>query len=388
MTQLLVKLFIKDAQNTSDPKVRERYGVLGGVVGMVCNVLLFAVKLVLGMLSNSIAVTADAFNNLSDVGSSLVTLVGFKIAAKPADKDHPYGHGRIEYLSGLIVALLILLVGVEIGKTSIKKIFQPEPVTFSIIVVVGLLLSIGVKLWMGFFNKNLGKQIGSTAMAATSVDSLSDVCSTTVTLISVIAARFTTLPIDGVMGTLVAALILYAGYEVAKDTLSPLLGKKPDPELVKQIESRILAYDGILGIHDLMVHDYGPSRRFASVHAEISVHSDILFSHDIIDRAEREIAKEMNIEISIHLDPIETDCAKTNEMRSLTASLVREIDPACSIHDFRMVHGGAQTNLIFDIKVPVENKRTEAEIKAAIAQKISNYNPTYYTVVKVDRSYD
>lgn len=387
MTQLLVKLFVKDAQNTGDPKVRERYGVLGGAVGMVCNVLLFAVKLVLGMLSNSIAVTADAFNNLSDVGSSLVTLVGFKIAAKPADKDHPYGHGRIEYLSGLIIALLILLVGVEIAKSSISKIFQPEPVTFSIIVVVGLVLSIGVKLWMGFFNKNLGKQIGSTAMAATSVDSLSDVCSTTVTLISVIAARFTTLPIDGVMGTLVAALILYAGYGVAKDTLSPLLGKKPDPELVKQIESRILAYDGILGIHDLIVHDYGPSRRFASVHAEMSVHSDIILSHDIIDRAEREIAKEMNIEISVHLDPIETDCTKTNEMRALTARLVQEIDPACTIHDFRMVHGGAQTNLIFDIKVPVENKCTEGEIKAAIAKKISDYNPTYYTVVNVDRSY-
>lgn len=388
MTQLLIRLFVRDAQNTEEPAVRVRYGILGGVVGIVCNVALFLAKLLLGVISNSIAVSADAFNNLSDVASSVVTLVGFKIAAKPADRDHPFGHGRVEYLSGLIISFLIMLVGVEIGKTSIQKIINPEPVVFSVIVVVGLVLSIGVKLWMGAFNKALGRRIGSAAMEATSVDSLSDVCSTTATLISVIAARFTTLPVDGVMGAVVACLILYAGYGVAKDTLNLLLGKKTDPELAKRIEEMILAYDGILGIHDLIVHDYGPNRRFASVHAEISVHSDIILSHDTIDRAEREIAKKLNIEMTIHLDPIETDCEKTNEMRELTARLMREIDEGCTIHDFRMVHGGAQTNLIFDVKLPIESKYSDAEMKEKISRKVKEYDQSYFTVVNVDRSYD
>jgi len=387
MTNLLLKLFIKNADDTENASVRERYGILSSVVGIVCNVLLFTTKFILGSLSSSIAITADAFNNLSDVGSSIVTLVGFKMASKPADRDHPFGHGRMEYLSGLLISFFILLVGVEIGKTSVHKILNPEPVKFSVVVVIGLVVPIFVKLWMGIFNKRLGKKIGSAAMEATSVDSISDVCATTVTLISVIAARFTDLPIDGVMGTVVALLILFAGYGVAKDTLNPLLGVHPDPELVKKIQELILAYDGILGIHDLIVHDYGPSRRFASVHAEVSVHSDIILSHDIIDRAEREIASKLNVEIVIHLDPIETDCEKTNEMRTLTLKMVQDIDPAFTIHDFRMVRGGTLTNFIFDISVPVETKQTDDEIKGAIAHQMKAIDPEYYTVVNVDRSF-
>lgn len=387
MTDLLVKWFIKDADQTENSRVRGRYGVLSSVVGMVCNIFLFTVKFVLGSLSRSIAVTADAFNNLSDVGSSLVTLVGFKMASKPADRDHPFGHGRIEYLSGLLISLFIMLVGVEIGKTSLDKILNPEPVQFSIIVVAGLLVSIAVKLWMGAFNKRLGRRIGSAAMEATAVDSISDVCATGVTLVSVVAARFTTLPIDGVMGLIVAVLILYAGYGVAKDTIDPLLGVKPDPDLVKKIGDMVRAYDGILGIHDLIVHDYGPSRRFASVHAEVSVHSDILASHDIIDRAEREIAEKLNVEVVIHLDPIETDCEKTNELRILTRRLVQEIDPSFTIHDFRAVYGGALTNFIFDVNVPVETEQSSAEIKELIAGKLKEINPNYYAVVTVDRGY-
>lgn len=387
MTDFLLRLFVKNANDTENAAVRGRYGVLGSVVGVICNLLLFAAKFILGAFSNSIAITADAFNNLSDVGSSLVTLVGFKMAAKPADRDHPFGHGRIEYLSGLVVSFFILFVGLEIGKTSLQKIFNPEPVVFSLFVVAGLVLSIFVKLWLGAFNRRLGKKIGSTAMQASAVDSISDVCSTSVTLISVIAARFTSLPVDGVMGVVVAVFILAAGCGIAKDTLNPLLGVKPNPALVKRIQEMVLAYDGILGIHDLIVHDYGPSRRFASVHAEVSVHIDIIHSHDIIDRAERAIAQELNVELVIHLDPIETDCEKTNEMHVLTASLVREIDPAFTIHDFRMVCGGTLTNFIFDICVPIETKRTDDDIRREIAAKIGRLDPEFYTVVNVDRSF-
>lgn len=382
----LLKLFIKNADDTENAAVRQQYGVLSSVVGIVCNVLLFTVKFILGSIANSIAVTADAFNNLSDVGSSIVTLVGFKMASKPADHEHPFGHGRIEYLSGLLISFFIMLVGVEIGKNSVRKIINPEPVQFSIVVVIGLAVSILVKLWMGLFNKKLGQKISSTAMEATAVDSISDVCATAVTLISVVAARFTHLPIDGVMGTIVALLILYAGYGVAKDTLNPLLGGHPDPELVKKIKDSILAHKEILGIHDLIVHDYGPSRRFASVHAEVSVHSDIILSHDVIDRAEREIAENLHVEIVIHLDPIETDCKKTNDLRALTLNLVQEINPEFTIHDFRMVHGGTLTNFIFDINIPVETKQTDDEIKDAIAQKIKAINPEYYTVVNIDHT--
>ncbi len=387
MTELLVRTFVKDADNIENTQVRERYGMLSSMVGVFCNILLFAGKFLLGTLTNSIAISADAFNNLSDVGSSLVTWIGFKMASKPADSDHPFGHGRIEYLSGLLVSFLILMVAVEVGKTSIDKIIHPTPVDFSVVAIIGLLMSIVVKLWMGSFNGKLGKKIGSAAMEATAVDSRSDAISTFATMISVIAAAFTDLPIDGIIGLIVAVLILKAGWGAAQDTLSPLLGQKADPELVSALEEKLLEYDGILGIHDLIVHDYGPGRRFASVHAEVPAKKDVMMSHDVIDTAEREVGAALNIELVIHMDPIETDDAATAIMRKLVLEKVHEIDPTFSIHDFRMVCGGELTNLIFDICVSQDTKMSDQEIKDTIDRKMKAIDPNCYTVVLVDHAY-
>ena len=387
MTEFLLRSFVKDAERIDDPQVRERYGMLSSLVGAFCNILLFAGKFLLGTLTNSIAIAADAFNNLSDVGSGMVTYIGFKLASKPADADHPFGHGRIEYLSGLLVSFLILMVGVEVGKGAIDKIFHPTPVEFSVVAIIGLLMSIAVKLWMGGFNRKLGRKINSAAMEATAVDSISDAVSTAATMISVIAAAFTDLPVDGVIGLIVAVLILKAGWGAAQDTLSPLLGQKADPELGESLEKHLLAYDGILGIHDLIVHDYGPGRRFASVHAEVPCHKDMLLSHDIIDTAEREVGAALNIELVIHMDPIETDDAATNIMRQLVAEKVKEIDPTFSIHDFRMVIGGELTNLIFDICVSQDTKLSDQEIKDEIQRKMKAVDPNCFTVVLVDHAY-
>ena len=387
MTDLLVRSFIRDADDIENTRVRERYGMLSSMVGVFCNVLLFVGKFLLGTLTNSIAITADAFNNLSDVGSCMVTYIGFKLASKPADADHPFGHGRIEYISGLLVSVLVLLVGLEIGKTSIEKIIHPEAVEFSVVAIIGLLMSIAVKLWMGAFNKKLGKKIHSAAMEATAVDSVSDAISTSATMLSVIAAAFTDWPIDGIIGTVVALLILKAGWGAAQDTLSPLLGQKADPELVKELERRLLAYDGILGIHDLIVHDYGPGRRFASVHAEVPADKDVMLSHDVIDTAERQVGKALNLELVIHMDPIETDCAATNLMRQFVAQKVKEIDESFSIHDFRMVAGGELTNLIFDICVNGDTKLSDQQIRDEIERKMKAVDPNYYTVVVIDHAY-
>ncbi len=387
MTDFLVKTFIKDPDNVENIHVRERYGMLSSMVGVLCNILLFAGKFLLGTLTNSIAVAADAFNNLSDVGSCFVTWIGFKMASKPADSDHPFGHGRIEYLSGLFVSALILVVAVEIGKTSIDKIINPTPVEFSTVAIIGLLMSILVKLWMAAFNGKLGKKLNSAAMEATAVDSRSDAVSTAATMISVIAAGFTELPIDGFIGLIVTVLILKAGWGAAQDTLSPLLGQKADPELVKALEAKLLEYDGILGIHDLIVHDYGPGRRFASVHAEVPAKKDVMMSHDVIDTAEREVGAALNIELVIHMDPIETDDAATAIMRKLVLEKVHEIDPTFSIHDFRMVCGGELTNLIFDICVSQDTKMSDQEIKDTIDKKMKAIDPKCYTVVLVDHAF-
>ena len=387
MTEFLLRSFVKDAERIDDPQVRERYGMLSSLVGAFCNILLFAGKFLLGTLTNSIAIAADAFNNLSDVGSGMVTYIGFKLASKPADADHPFGHGRIEYLSGLIVSFLILLVGVEVGKGAVDKILHPTPVEFSVVAIAGLLMSIAVKLWMGGFNRKLGKKIDSAAMEATAVDSISDAISTAATMISVVAAAFTDLPVDGVIGLIVAVLILKAGWGAAQDTLSPLLGQKADPELVTALEEKLLAYEGILGIHDLIVHDYGPGRRFASVHAEVPCNRDVLLSHDTIDTAEREVGAALNIELVIHMDPIETDDAATNIMRQLVLEKVKEIDPNFSIHDFRMVIGGELTNLIFDVVVTHDTKMSDQQVKDEIQKKMKAVDPNCFTVVLVDHAY-
>ena len=388
MTNWLVKTFIRDAGNGEDPAVRQRYGLLSGIVGILLNLCLSAGKFLAGVLTGSIAVTADAFNNRSDAGSSVVTLAGFHMAAKKADDDHPFGHGRIEYLSGLVVAVAILLVGLELVKSSLEKILAPEAVSFSWLSVGILLASILVKLWMAAFNKDLSRRIGSAAMAATATDSLSDVVATSAVLLGTLVGRFSGLRIDGWVGILVAAFILRAGWGAAKDTLDPLLGQSPDPSLVQGVQETVLSHPEITGIHDLVIHDYGPGRSMMSLHAEVPMDADVLEVHDIIDNVERELKEKFHTEAVIHMDPIATHDPAVNAMRGQVAGLVREIDPAMTIHDFRMTAGPDHQNLIFDTVVPYQCALTDEEVKAAIAQKAGELEGgPYFTVVSIDRAY-
>lgn len=385
MTNLLVKLFIKDRDNVLDNAVRQRYGVLAGVAGIVLNLLLSGGKLLAGYLSGSISITADGFNNLSDAGSSAVTLAGFRIAGKEADSGHPFGHGRIEYLTGLGVAVIILMVGVELGKSSFQQILSPQPVSFSWLTAGILALSIGVKLWMCLFNRSLSRRIHSPAMAATAADSLSDVAATSAVLLGTLAGHFLGLSIDGWVGMLVALFILKSGWDAAKDTLNPLLGQGPDPELVRSIESTVLAYPDITGVHDLVVHDYGPGRRMASLHAEVPSSGDLMALHDIVDAAERELKAKFRLQATIHMDPIATDDAQINATRDAVAALVKEINSGMSIHDFRMTNGPHHRNLIFDVAVPFHVKHPDDEIKARIARAVRELDPSYFSVIEIDR---
>ena len=388
MTDWLVKHFIQNPDDKDDPAVRQRYGLLSGGVGILLNLLLSAGKFLAGLLTGSIAVTADAFNNLSDAGSSVVTLAGFRLAAKQADDDHPFGHGRIEYLTGLLVAAAILLVGVELARTSLEKILQPEAVDFSWLSVGILCASILVKLWMSAFNRRLSRRIGSAAMAATAADSLSDVVATSAVLLGTLAGHFFSLRIDGWVGILVAAFILRAGWEAAKDTLDPLLGQSPDPDLVESIQKAVLAHPQVTGVHDLIIHDYGPGRRMMSLHAEVTMDADVLEVHDVIDNIERELKETFHIEAVIHMDPIATKDPQTNALREKMAALVREIDPAMTIHDFRMTVGPDHQNLIFDVVVPHKCPLSDEEVKAAIAGKAGELEGgPFFTVVSIDRSY-
>lgn len=386
MTNFLVKHFV--TQDLSSPKARRQVGRLGGLVGMFLNLILFAAKFTAGSLTGSIAVTADAFNNLSDAGSSVVTLVGFKMAGAPADPEHPFGHGRIEYIAGLIVSLIIIMMGFELLKGSVEKIFRPEAVSFSWLSFGILLLSIAVKGWMGLFNRRLGKMIGSAAMQATAMDSLSDAAATSAVLIGTVVAVATGVVLDGYLGVVVALFIMYTGFSTANDTLKPLLGKAPDKELVGQIERTVLAHEQIVGIHDLIVHDYGPGRCMVSLHAEVPSDSDILEMHDLIDMAEHELHETFHCDAVIHMDPIVTNDAVTNRMHDEVVSLVKGIDPALSIHDFRMVQGPTHTNLIFDVVMPFGFKMTEKELVQAISDRVREMEDhVYYAVVNVDRSY-
>ncbi len=388
MTDWLVKHFIQNPDDKDDPAVRQRYGLLSGGVGILLNLLLSAGKFLAGLLTGSIAVTADAFNNLSDAGSSVVTLAGFRLAAKQADDDHPFGHGRIEYLTGLLVAAAILLVGVELARTSLEKILQPEAVDFSWLSVGILCASILVKLWMSAFNRRLSRRIGSAAMAATAADSLSDVVATSAVLLGTLAGHFFSLRIDGWVGILVATFILRAGWEAAKDTLDPLLGQSPDPDLVESIQKAVLAHPQVTGVHDLIIHDYGPGRRMMSLHAEVPMDADVLEVHDVIDNIERELKETFHIEAVIHMDPIATKDPQTNALREKMAALVREIDPAMTIHDFRMTVGPDHQNLIFDVVVPHKCPLSDEEVKAAIAGKAGELEGgPFFTVVSIDRSY-
>lgn len=386
MTHLLVRLFLKNT-NPADPTARQDYGTLSGVVGIILNLLLCCGKFVAGILTASISITADAFNNLTDAASSLVTLVGFRIAGRGADEDHPFGHGRMEYLSGLVVAMLIILVGVELIQTSIAKIIQPVDVTFSPISMIILIVSILVKLWMCLFNRTLSKTIHSTAMGATATDSLSDAVATTAVLVGMVVSHFTALHIDGWIGLLVAGFILRAGWGAAKDTLDPLLGQSPDPQLVQDIRDTVLDHPQIVGIHDLIIHDYGPGRSMMSLHAEVPVDADIMATHDIIDHVERELKTKFGIIASIHSDPISTDDETYLALRSTIASLLQEIHPQMTFHDFRITAGHHHTNLIFDVVVPHDCPLSEAEVRTAVDAKIKGLDPTYYSVIEVDYAY-
>lgn len=383
----LVRLFIKDCDNVTDPAVRERYGILSGAVGIVLNLLLSAGKLFAGLMTGSISITADAFNNLSDAGSSVVTLVGFKLAGQKADDGHPFGHGRMEYLAGLLVSLMILLVGVELGRSSIGKILHPEEVDFSLVSTGILAASILVKLWMGQFNRGLGRKIGSAAMAATAADSLSDAVATAAVLAGTLVNRFAHVNIDGWVGLAVAVFILRSGWGAAKDTINPLLGESPDPELVKQLRDLVLSHPQVVGMHDLIIHDYGPGRRLCSFHAEVPQDADILDAHDAIDHIEREIKEKFGIETTVHMDPIATADEKVNQLRRQVADLARVVEPEMTIHDFRVVRGPTHTNVIFDAVVPHKCRLTDEEVLQRLRRAVSALDPAYQAVIQIDRAY-
>lgn len=387
MIELLSRIFIKNRDKVNDPAVRRAYGTLCSVYGIFLNVLLFAGKYFAGVLSGSVAIVADAFNNLSDAGSSVISLLGFAIAGKKPDLDHPFGHGRAEYLAGLLLSALIVVMGVELGKSSIEKIISPEPVEAALLPALILLASILVKFYMSLYNKAMGKKINSPSMEATATDSLSDCIATTVVLLSMGISYFFHVNVDGWAGLLVAAFIIFAGYNAMRDTLSPLLGKAPDPELVKEIEKTALSHPEIVGIHDLIIHDYGPGRGFVSLHAEVNGKGEIFELHDAVDQAEREIREKFGILATIHMDPIDCDNEQLNQLRDAVADKLTEIDPRIKIHDFRMVPGPTHTNLIFDALVPADLKTTDGELSKRIAELVHRSWKKYYAVVDIDRSY-
>ena len=387
MTELLLRHFVRDYQDTQSPEVRERYGTLSGATGIVLNILLCAGKFIAGLLTGAVSVTADAFNNLSDAASSLVTLVGFRLAGQAADEDHPYGHGRMEYLAGLAVSAAILLVGVELAKGALEKILHPEAVRFSWLSVGILCTSIAVKLWMYLFNKKLSRRISSAAMAATAADSLSDCVATGAVLLGLLVGHFAQVSIDGWVGVVVAAFVLRAGWESAKDTIDPLLGKAPDPELVKGIVETVMAHPEIAGVHDLMVHDYGPGRVMASLHAEVSIDADMAETHDVIDNIERELNKKFHLLATIHMDPIATNDERVAELRRTVAELAGKMYPGVTIHDFRMTEGPSHTNLIFDIVLPHGCSLTDDEARREMARLAREADSRYITVIQVDHSY-
>ena len=386
MISLLARLFLKP-EGRDEAALRKGYGILCGAVGIGLNVLLFAGKFFAGTLSGSIAITADAFNNLSDAGSSFVTLLGFQLAGQKPDSDHPFGHGRIEYLSGLAVAMLIILMGFELAKSSLDKILHPAPVDSSWLVIAILCVSICVKLYMSFYNRSLGKKLNAPAMLATAADSLSDSVATTAVLIATLVGRFSGLMIDGWCGILVAAFILWSGFNAAKDTVNPLLGTPPTDEFVNQIKELVMAHPGIIGIHDLIVHDYGPGRVMISLHAEVSASENVLELHDEIDNVESELREKLGCEAVIHMDPVVTDDGITEETRERVAALVHCIDDEISIHDFRMVAGPSHTNVIFDAVVPYGFRLTDSEVEEKIKSAVRTLDGNYFAVVKVERSY-
>ena len=384
MITLLSKMFVK---NPESEEGRKAYGTLCSIVGIMLNVLLFVGKYVAGVISCSVAITADAFNNLSDAGSSFITLVGFLFAGKEPDLDHPFGHGRFEYISGFVVSMAILFMGFELMKSSIIKIIHPEPVDTSMVAMVILMVSILVKVYMAIYNRSVGRKIHSAAMSATAKDSLSDSLSTTFVLLAMLVMKYADINIDGICGVLVSLFIFYAGIAAAKETLDPLLGLPPEQEFVDRIEELVMAHDMIVGIHDVVVHDYGPGRRMISLHAEVPGDRNIFEIHDLIDCIEKELNKTLQCESVIHMDPIETDNEEVAKMKALVAQEIVKIDDKITIHDFRMVTGETHTNLIFDAVVPFGTKMTVKDVKKSIEEMVESMGGNYYAVVHIDQSY-
>ena len=385
MTKLLLGLFVKNSRDTENPATRAAVGRLSGAVGIVCNLLLVGLKLAVGILSGSVSVTADALNNLSDAVSSVVTLIGFRLAERPADSEHPYGHARYEYLSGLAVAALIIVIGFELAKTAVEKILNPTMVILSVPMVVVLAGSILVKLWMSLFNGKLGKLIDSSALKATAADSRNDVIATGAVLLAAVLEYFTRLPLDGYMGLGVAVFILYSGVSLAKETISPLLGEAASPVLRQQIVTLVESNPYVLGFHDLMVHDYGPGQRFASLHVEMDEKEDPILCHEIIDDIERECLEKLNIHLVIHYDPVVTGDAELEGMRRQVLAHLQEVDERLTIHDFRMVKGGGHSNLIFDVTLPHDMMGRELELKHGLEKALAAKNQgIYHTVITFD----
>ena len=387
MLKLLFRIFIKNYQDTSSALVRQSYGVLCGALGIVFNLVLFAGKFLAGFLSGSIAITADAFNNLSDAGSSIITLFGFKMAGQKPDKDHPFGHGRIEYISGLLVSIIILFMGFELFKSSLSKILNPSAPVISPIIIGILAASILVKGYMAYYNYKVGRLIDSSAITATGVDCLSDMVSTSLVLIASLISHYTDLIIDGYCGVILALLIFYAGFKAAQDTISPLLGQAPDPEYVQQISDLVMSYDGVIGIHDLIVHNYGPGRMLISLHAEVPSDGDILVMHDMIDLIEHQLQDTLHCSAVIHMDPICVNDEETNRLKAMTAGYLSEIDQHITMHDFRIVKGPTHTNIIFDVVVPYGFQMSDSQVRAAITERIRKDNPNCYAVIEVDKQY-
>lgn len=387
MNNFLCRIFVKDYENTKDPQVRERYGKFAGIVGILSNVILCAAKILVGAIAGSIAIIADGINNLADASSSIITLAGFKLSSMPEDKEHPYGHARIEYISGMIVSVLIVVVGIELIKSSADKIMHPSPLEFSWSIVIVLLLAIAIKIWQAMFNINIGKRINSLTLTATGTDSRNDVIATTVVLISIIVGKLTGLQIDGYMGCLVALFIIWSGIGLVKETMSPLLGEAPDPELVNAISEMALSYGGVLGIHDLVVHNYGPGRIFASIHIEVDADADMMESHDMIDNIEREMAKKLHIEITGHLDPVRTNDPVVKKMVQLTGEVASQIDGVSNIHDLRIVAGPTHTNVIFDAVVASDCKLSFKEIHDTFQKAIKAVDENYFVVINFDKPY-
>lgn len=388
VSRFLIRKFIKNYQDIEDKDTRNSYIYLGGIVGIACNLILTIIKVSVGFISGSVSILADGFNNLSDMTSSLITMIGMKLANRPADKEHPFGHGRIEYLSALVVSFMVMFVGVQFVKTSFERIIHPIPVVFEIIPFILLIISLLIKFWLSRFNKFVGEKINSSALKAASVDALGDVFTSSCVIISFLASKFTAFPIDGYMGLLVSLFILYAGFSLVKDTISPLLGESPDEELVKNIKKRVLSYENIIGVHDLIIHNYGVGRCMASIHAEIPSNIDLITIHEIIDKAEREISEELNIYLVIHMDPMCIHDEKVNEVKSKVEKILFKYKSIKSMHDFRLTEGNDMVNIIFDVEVDahdINTKEKENKLRSDIQKDIKNLDSLYNCVITIDK---